>query len=205
MLLMDRIKSFSGADCRLRYLAGAAFLLIATTLPISADIYMSIDSEGVMHFTNVPTSSSYQLYLKEDSVRSSTFSLPVHYDHIISEASDIYGVEFPLVKAIIKAESNFDPQAVSKAGAMGLMQIMPHNFDQLDIKDPFDPWQNVKGGTAYFKRLLKRYNEELALALAAYNAGPERVDQYKGVPPFEETEAYVERVMKYYMYLKNHK
>ena len=122
---------------------------------------------------------------------------------MITQASERFGVSFSLLKAIIKAESDFDPQAVSKKGAMGLMQIMPQNFKLLGLKDPFDPTQNIHAGARYFKQLYDRFDGKLALSLAAYNAGPTAVDRYKTIPPFEETEEYVRRVLRYYYNYKN--
>ena len=178
------------------------FVVIISVLPGYADIYMYIDSNGVLHFTNIPTSSSYELYIKEKPAGSLQPYLPDRYDYFISEASKKHGVSFPLLKAIIKVESNFNPHAVSRAGAMGLMQIMPENIKSLKIIDPFDPWENIMGGTRYFKKLLKRYEGKLPLALAAYNAGPGRVDRYKKIPPIKETKNYVKKVMKHYYVLK---
>jgi soluble lytic murein transglycosylase-like protein len=99
----------------------------------------------------------------------------------------------------MKVESDFNSLAVSKKGAMGLMQIMPQNIKTLRIKDPFNPRENIMGGgTCYFKQLLNRFDGKIKLALAAYHAGPNNVDRYKRIPPFKETEDYVRRVMKYY-------
>ena len=95
-------------------------------------------------------------------------------------------------------ESNFDPKAISKKGAKGLMQIMPKNFDTLNIDDPFDPRENILGGSRYFQKLMDRYEGKLPLALAAYNAGPTAVDRHRGIPPIKETEDYVKKVMNYY-------
>ena len=170
------------------------------TAGASADIYRYIDENGVMHFTNAPTSSSqdFKLFLREKRTSSSSGYYNKKYDDLISDASERFGVSFPLLKAIIKAESDFDPQAVSKKGAMGLMQIMPQNFKLLGLKDPFDPTQNINAGARYFKQLYDRFNGKLALSLAAYNAGPAAVDRYKTIPPYEETEEYVRRVLRYY-------
>jgi soluble lytic murein transglycosylase-like protein len=180
----------------------------AGLLPSTAfgDIYRYIDENGVMHFTNAPTSSSqeFKLFLRESRKKSSrSWYYRNKYDDLISDASERFGVSFPLLKAIIKAESDFDPQAVSKKGAMGLMQIMPQNFKLLGLKDPFDPSQNINAGTRYFKQLYDRFNGKLALSLAAYNAGPTAVDRYKTIPPYEETEEYVRRVLKFYYNYKN--
>jgi soluble lytic murein transglycosylase len=180
------------------------FVLFSIAVTGHADIYRYIDENGVMHFTNTPTSSShqYKLFIKE---RPKIISSNSHqkYDDLIADASKRYEVSFPLLKAIIKAESDFDPTAISKKGAMGLMQIMPENFKMLGIKDPFDPRENINAGTRYFKELYDRFKGKLALSLAAYNAGPSAVDQFRTIPPYEETEEYVKRVLKYFHNFKN--
>jgi len=178
--------------------------LLVLVLPVQADIYRYVDEDGVMHFTNTPTSSSksYRIFLKEKPKVTRLYSSE-KYDDLISDASERTGVAFPLLKAIIKAESDFDPHVVSKKGATGLMQIMPQNFETLGIQDPFDPWQNINAGARYFKQMYDRFKGKLALSLAAYNAGPTAVDRYKTIPPYEETEEYVRRVLKYYYNYKN--
>lgn len=172
---------------------------------VFADIYRYIDKNGVMHFTNAPTSSSgdFKLFLRERRPPAPSWYGAEKYDHLISEAARRHGVSFPLLKAIIKAESDFDPQAVSKKGAMGLMQIMPENFKLLGLEDPFDPTQNINAGARYFRQLYERFGGKLALTLAAYNAGPSVVDRYQTIPPYEETEEYVRRVLRYYYDYKN--
>jgi len=183
------------------------FLIIAVFAATTAfaDIYRYIDENGVMHFTNAPTSSAgdYKLFLRERKHPAPPWYDAEKYDDLISEASKRHGVSFPLLKAIIKAESDFDPKAVSKKGAMGLMQIMPQNFKLLGLDDPFDPTQNINAGARYFKQLYERFGGKLALSLAAYNAGPSVVDRYQTIPPYEETEEYVRRVLRYYYNYKN--
>ena len=161
------------------------------------DIYRYINKEGVMCFTNVPTASKYRVYIREKQLNSDRFPMD-QYDHIIVRASDTFGVPFSMIKAMIKVESDFNPKAVSLAGAMGLMQIMPENFMVLNLENPFDPYENIMAGSRFFKNLLQRYNDNFQLAIAAYNAGPGKVDQYNCIPPIKETREYVSKVMKFY-------
>ena len=173
-------------------------MLFLRTVPVCADIYMYLDSDGILHFTNTPTSPHYKLYIKEKQKKQPAEAAMSRYDHLITEASQTSGISFALIKAMIRVESNFNSEAVSKKGAMGLMQIMPKNLDSLNIDDPFDPRENIMGGSLYFQRLMDRYMGKLPLALAAYNAGPTAVDRYRGIPPIKETEEYVKKVMNYY-------
>jgi len=194
-----------GRKKSLKLITNCAILLLFLATGASADIYRYIDENGVMHFTNAPTQSrqDFKLFMKEGRTTSPSWSYRKKYDDLITKASERFGVSFPLLKAIIKAESDFDPQAVSKKGAMGLMQIMPQNFKLLGLKDPFNPTQNINAGARYFRQLYDRFDGKLALSLAAYNAGPKAVDRYKTIPPYEETEEYVRRVLKYYYNYKN--
>ncbi len=175
-------------------------LIGGLVLPATADIYCYIDNHGVMHFTNAPTSSDYKLYLPEKKRRPVRTKQARNslYDDIISEAANRHGVDSSLLKAMIKTESNYDPQAVSHKGAMGLMQLMPANCELFRVRDPFDPYENIMAGSTYFKQLLRRFNGKITLALAAYNAGPSAVERYQAIPPFKETKNYVEKVMHYY-------
>jgi soluble lytic murein transglycosylase len=160
-----------------------------------ADIYEYVDHNGIHHFTNTPTHWGYRLIIKEKvRPRGET----QYFGPLISEASGLYRLDPCLVKAVIRAESDFDHRAVSHKGAMGLMQLMPCTARDLRVFDPFDPQQNIRGGVRYLKQLLARFDGDLCLALAAYNAGPEQVDKYNGIPPFEETQNFVDRVLRYY-------
>lgn len=120
------------------------------------------------------------------------------FSELINTYSQKYGVDPKLITSIIKAESNFNPNAVSKAGAAGLMQLMPHTAKMLGITNIFEPEENIEGGIRYFKGLLDEFNQNLPLSLAAYNAGPEVVKKTNAIPPIDETKNYVEKVLRYY-------
>ncbi len=175
-------------------------IVIGVTLFVTsaaqADIYLYVDSQGVMHFTNTPTSGKYKVYMSEKlKFREALFNIK-SYDDVISEAAARTGISSSLLKAVIYVESYFNPKAVSKKGALGLMQIMPQNLEALNIKDPFDPWENIMGGAYYFKTMLDRFSGQVDLALAAYNAGPTVVEKYNDIPPYPETQRYVKKVMR---------
>ncbi|GAA0466752.1 lytic transglycosylase domain-containing protein [Alkalibacillus silvisoli] len=117
------------------------------------------------------------------------------YDEIIDTVAEKYNLDADLIREVIQTESNFNPQAVSHAGAQGLMQLMPATAESLGVRNAFDPEENIEGGARYLSDMLNRYDGDLEKALAAYNAGPGNVDYYGGVPPFEETQNYVRRIL----------
>jgi soluble lytic murein transglycosylase-like protein len=119
------------------------------------------------------------------------------YDGLIREAAGRYKLDEDLIRAVIRAESSFDPLQVSPAGAKGLMQIMPILAKELNVRDPFDPRQNIMAGAKYLRRLLDAHSGNVSLALASYNAGPSTVARYKGMPPFRETRNYVKKIKGY--------
>jgi soluble lytic murein transglycosylase-like protein len=163
-----------------------------------ADIYKYVDKDGVIHFSNVPTNGEWKLIIKEKRVQFNLGQNFDKYDAEIWKASQRYSVDYNLVRAVIKAESNFNPKAVSRAGARGLMQLMPQTATLLQVNDSFHPDQNIDGGVRYLRYLLNLFNDNLSLALAAYNAGENAVFRYRGIPPYQETQTYVQRVLQYF-------
>jgi len=182
--------------------------LLFLAVPSEAGIYKYEDERGVIHFTNCPRDPQFKLYIrdsKEDpglpGSRSATPYIikdSTTYDALINEFCQKYEVDFALIKAIIRAESGFNPIAVSRKGARGLMQLMPETASRVNVSNPFNPRENIEGGVRHFKYLLSLFNNDLRLSLAAYNAGENLVVQFGDIPPYRETIDYVQKVLQYY-------
>jgi soluble lytic murein transglycosylase-like protein len=176
-------------------------VLCLLSSPCQADIYKYTDAEGVIHLTNVPTEHDvpYVLVMREKRVILQLKGDIATYDDLITQASERYRIDSALVKAIIKAESNFNHRAVSPVGARGLMQLMPATAATLQVKDSFHPETNIDGGVRYLRYLMNMFNGNLPLVLAAYNAGENAVMRHNNrIPPYPETQTYVKRVLNYF-------
>jgi len=173
---------------------GAWLVAAAFALPAAAQVYTYTDSRGVVHFSDSPVrggGSSFRWKRRMDRpvIPSGT------WDGTIARTARQHKVSPGLVKAVIHTESAFDPRAVSPKGALGLMQLMPRTAKRLGVQDPFDPRDNISGGTRYLRYLMDLYRGNLPLALAAYNAGEGAVEEYGGIPPYGETRRYVKKVL----------
>jgi soluble lytic murein transglycosylase-like protein len=180
-----------------------AIVLVATGFLISsafADVYVYKDKSGVLTFTNVPSHSGYRRILRESNNQTSSSAtvLNASYDGLIRTAAGRYNIDADLVRAVIRAESDFNAAARSQKGAMGLMQLMPDTARLHNVSDAYNPTENVEGGVRHLRMLLDRYEGDLELSLAAYNAGSAAVEKHRGIPPFAETRDYVRRVLRFY-------
>jgi len=176
-------------------------LLFANPFPAHGDIYKYVDEKGTIHLTNIPTNPqvNYVLVYREKRVLFNIKAGDVaKYDQIINRTAEKYKVDPALVKAVIKTESNFNHRAVSPKGARGLMQLMPSTAYALQVPDSFQPDSNVEGGVKYLRYLIALFRNDLSLALAAYNAGENAVIKHRGIPPYRETQNYVQRVLSQY-------
>lgn len=175
-------------------------LLALLSTGIAGDIYIHQSEDGTISFTDSPRDARFTVFLREkplpapQAVNLERFPLLNRYDALLHEKSREHGVPFELLKAVCVAESGMNPNAVSKAGAQGLMQLMPPTARDLGVLDSFNPTENVDGGARYLATQYRRFGS-YRLALAAYNAGPGAVQKHNGIPPFAETEAYVPKVM----------
>ncbi|MFA5196779.1 MAG: lytic transglycosylase domain-containing protein [Bacteroidales bacterium] len=180
--------------------------IITTANVAHADIYKYVDNEGVLHLTNVPTDHNvkYVMIMREKRILFQANLDVTKYDDIITKAANKFKLDSALIKAIIKAESNFNHRAVSPVGAQGLMQLMPKTASSLNVEDSFHPEKNIEGGARYLRYLINTYKGDLTLALAAYNAGEKAVAKYNyNVPPYRETQNYVKRVFSFYKSYSN--
>jgi soluble lytic murein transglycosylase-like protein len=171
----------------------------------SAEMYRFTDKDGIVHYTNVRPSGqknlktfSFPCYASDIKCNQMDWeNIPLNrsaFDVEIQAAAEVFTVDGALIRAIIHAESAYQPEALSPKGAQGLMQLMPATQKELQVVDVFDPISNIEGGTLYLSRLLDQFNQNVELAAAAYNAGPGAVREYGGVPPYKETQEYVRRV-----------
>jgi soluble lytic murein transglycosylase-like protein len=183
------------------------FILLALLVSASshADIYAFVDASGVTHFSNVPDDERYEVILEAGNydvappLHPALLKLSVHYDAMIREAATGADVDPELLRAVIVVESGFDTNAVSRAGAQGLMQLMPATARTYGVTNVFDPRENVEAGARYLRDLIDRYDDDYELVLAAYNAGETAVAKYGGrIPPYPETRNYIPKVLGVY-------
>jgi soluble lytic murein transglycosylase-like protein len=178
-------------------------VVLGSVSPAAAQIYSWRDADGKLVLSDKPRAdkgaqTTYEVHGASAVKVTTPFSTArsAQYEAAINEHARRQGVAADLVRAVIQAESAFNPTAVSNKGAMGLMQLMPSTAQELGVTNPFDPEQNIRGGVTYLKQLLNRYDQKVELALAAYNAGSGNVDKYGSVPPFKETRSYVDKITK---------
>ncbi len=175
------------------------FSALSLVPPVAADVYVYKDKQGVLTFTNVPTHQGFQRVIREGNARFSGPGLLANsYEALIRSASNRHHVDADLIRAVIKVESDFDSSARSNKGAAGLMQLMPDTARLHNVVDLYDPSANIDGGVRHLKLLLQKYQGDLELSLAAYNAGIKAIEKHGGIPPFAETRDYVRRVLNYY-------
>jgi soluble lytic murein transglycosylase-like protein len=190
----------------------AVLLLIASVATAGSKIYTFVDADGTRHYTDVPDNNRYRLLVLSPHDRTASgdrydwmlLAKAGQYDAIIEKAALSASVEPNLLRAVIVVESGFNSRAVSKRGAVGLMQLMPSTANRFGVSDPYDPRQNIHAGAQYLRFLIDRFGQDVRLALAAYNAGEDAVERNGGqIPPFTETMAYVPRVMRIYQMLRD--
>ena len=170
-----------------------------------ADIYRYVDEDDIVHFTDAPTDKRFKIFMRDlkrdkelrTKLKYASSVNPAEFEQLIKSCSAKYGVNSSLIKAVIHAESGYNPNAVSSKGASGLMQLMPATAKSLKVADRFNPKDNVEGGVKYLRFLLDTFRGDVSLAVAAYNAGLGKVAKYGGIPPYNETRTYVNRVLSY--------
>ncbi len=191
-------------------LAGWAAVLLSSEAAVADGIYKYVESDGTIVYTNVPPSGKKAKRLRGTFHQAPSASEPAaakpisvaQYDALIRAAAIRYRIPENLVRAVMHAESNFDPHAVSPRGASGLMQLMPETAQEMYVKDIFDVQQNIDGGARYLRVLANQFDGDMVKMLAAYNAGPDALKKFGGPPPFEETQAYVRKVLQLYFQYK---
>jgi soluble lytic murein transglycosylase-like protein len=183
-------------------LAVLTSLTLITAFPAAAfasSLYRWQDEEGVAHFTNAPTGARFQRIGSISGTAQGWLRVPEgigsRFSEEIREIAARHGVAADLVEAVIRVESAFNPRAVSNKGAQGLMQLMPRTASSLGVRNVFDPRENIDGGVRHLRYLLDKYPGNVSLVLAAYNAGEKAVDQYGGIPPYAETQQYVQKIL----------
>lgn len=197
-----------------RSLAAICTISVVFTVASSAvaDIYRCKRADGSLHYTNTRSSGkSCRVVVRGSKKSKARRSRPAkarrravdplrhtRYDGLIEEAASLYQLPQEFIRAVMRVESNFNPDVVSRAGAMGLMQLMPKTALSMGVADPFEPRQNILGGARYLRILANRFKGDLILTVAAYNAGEGAVERYNGIPPYQETQRYVRRVLKHY-------
>jgi soluble lytic murein transglycosylase len=167
------------------------------------EIFRYLAPDGSVHYSNVPVDRGYRPYKIRSNVGFSTIRSVSKHERsrlyrLIDDTALKYQLDPALIRAVVKAESDYDPKAVSSAGALGLMQLMPGTAQDLAVNNPFDPEENVRGGVQYLRYLVDRFNGDTTLALAAYHAGERNVDRHNGIPPIEATRTYVKRVLNFH-------
>jgi soluble lytic murein transglycosylase-like protein len=204
---------------RLLAAVGLAGLILVATSPARADIYRCKRKDGTQHYTNIrEPGRGCQLVVRgskrskantrakkerastarTSGARSKDPARYSRYSSLIDEASQLYQLPHSFIRAVMRVESDFNSQVVSRAGAMGLMQLMPKTARSMGVSDPFDARQNILGGARYLRILANRFKGDLVLTVAAYNAGEGAVQKHNGIPPYKETQRYVRRVLKHY-------
>ncbi|HWM76939.1 MAG TPA: lytic transglycosylase domain-containing protein [Methylomirabilota bacterium] len=178
-----------------------SLIFMSTLAPpaFASSLYRLVDEDGVTHFTNAPTDPRFRRIGALSGTAQGWLRLPeavrARFGEEIREVAARHGVAADLVEAVIRVESAFNPRAVSNKGAQGLMQLMPRTASSLGVRDAFDPRENIDGGVRHLRYLLDRYPGNVPLALAAYNAGEKAVDHYGGIPPYAETQQYVQKIL----------
>jgi len=198
---------------RFPWFAAVGSLALCLAAPARADIFAYVDAQGVTHFSNVPADARYQLIARAPPpdeanaggvvaatvVSEALLARAGRYDPYIEEAARVTAIDARLLRAVIVVESAFDERAVSRRGARGLMQLMPATARRYGVRDLFNPDQNIRAGARYLRDLIDRFDNDLELVLAAYNAGEQAVERHGlAIPPFKETRAYVPRVLGVY-------